>query len=104
MASRSARENRELPFSRLQVEGAAVHAVPHAARLPGAVREDVAQMAIAARAAHFRPCHAVGAVLDHLHGARDRFGKARPPRSRFKLRAAFEQWIAAASAAVGAIL
>ena len=85
----------------LEVESTAVHAEPHPARLSGTVWEDMAEMAVAASALHFRAHHAVGAILDHLHRAGSASVKPAIP-CRFNV--AGEERIAAAGATVRAVV
>jgi hypothetical protein len=54
----------------LQVERDAVHAPPLPAGLARTVVEDVAEMGVAARAAHLGADHPVRAVLDQFDGVR----------------------------------
>src|SRR5205085_7236179 len=87
----------------LDFERERVHAVaqPRRAR---AVREDVAQVRVAGRAAGLDPAHAVARV-DLLLDRALRRGReeARPPGARLELRLAREQLGAAGGAAVDAV-
>src|SRR5215212_7073185 len=91
-----------LPF--VEVEGTAVHAEAHPAGLPGTVREDVAEVAVASGASHFRACHAVRAIFDRLYGAGECLRETRPSGTRFELGVAGEERIAAAGAAVRTVV
>ena len=75
-----------------QVERNAVHAPPLPTSLPRTVVEDVAEVRVAARAAHLGADHPVRAVLDQFDGVRrDGLGEARPAGARVVLRAAIEE-------------
>ena len=63
-----------------QVERNAVHAPPLPTGLPRSVVEDVAEVRVAARAAHLCADHPVGTVLEELDGIRrEGLGETRPP-------------------------
>src|SRR6185437_5921417 len=83
---------------RLELQGGAVHAVAQAGGL-GAVREDMAEMAAAARAMDLGPLHQMSVVFARGHGAGDRLQETRPAGAAFKLRLRLVQRLAAAGAA-----
>src|SRR5215211_3129717 len=88
----------------LQVECDAVHAPPLPAGLLRPVVKDVAEVRVAACAAHLRADHPVRAVLDELDGIRrDRLGEARPAGARVVLRPAIKERVAAGGAVVEAL-
>src|SRR3954452_9779688 len=99
------RAGRRLRLLRLQVQRAAIDAVAHPACVAGAVVEDVAQVAAAARADDLRADHAVRAVLAQLDRLGDsRLGEARPARAALELRVGAEQLGAAAGALEHAVV
>src|SRR5215468_3584502 len=75
----------------------AVHAIAQTGRLR-AIVEDVAEMAAAAAAMHFRAPDAVGAVFRRADGVFERLVEARPPRTAFELGLGREQRQIAAGA------
>src|SRR6185312_1641431 len=83
---------------RLEFERGAVHAVAHARGL-GAVGEDVAEVAAAARAVDLGSLHQVGVVFARRHRSGDRLEEARPTRAALELRLRFIERLAAACAA-----
>src|SRR3954447_1670726 len=83
----------------------AVHAPPLSTGLPRTVVEDVAEVRVAACAAHLGTNHPVRAVLDELEGiGRDGLGEARPAGARVVLRTAIEEGVAAGGAVVEAVV
>src|SRR5262245_34900583 len=88
----------------LEVERAGVDAVAQARRA-GAVGEDVAEVAAAARTRHLRPHHPVGRVDLRVDAVeRGRLDEARPAGARVELRLGAEQLRPTAGAAVDARL
>src|SRR3712207_5951708 len=88
-----------------QLERNAVHAPPLPPSLLRTVVEYVAEVRVAARAAHLGADHPVGAILDKFDGiGRDRFGEAWPAGARVVLRAAVEESVAAGGAVVEAVI
>src|SRR3981189_470990 len=89
-------------LSRLQLQRRRIDAVAQAGRA-GAVLEHMAEMAVALRAQHLGPDHAVADVAFLVDMAlQRRLGKARPAAAGIELGVGFEQRLAAAGAGVGA--
>src|SRR6266480_6498793 len=87
---------------RLQLQRRRIDAVAQSGRA-GAVLEHVAEVAVALRAQHFGPDHAVADVALFVDMAVDRGGgKARPAAAGIELGVGFDQGLAAAGAGVGA--
>src|SRR5688572_21410198 len=83
---------------RLELERGAVDAVAQPVG-PRSVGKDVAEMALAARAQHFGPDHAVRGIAEFVdHPAFGGLGEARPARAAVELVLAFEQRLAASGA------
>src|SRR5215471_8683482 len=80
----------------------AIHAIAQAGRLR-AVVEDMAEMAAAATAMHFRASYAVGAVFRRADGVFERLVEARPAGPAFELGLGGEQRQVAAGAGKGAL-
>ena len=88
----------------LEVESTAVHAEPHPARLSGTVWEDMAEMAVAPSALHFRAHQRRRSDPRSSSLRRERLGETRPSRAGFKFGVAGEERIAAAGATVRAVV
>src|SRR6516165_10587802 len=86
---------------RMEHQRVAIHAIPQAGRLR-AVVEDMAEMAAAAAAMHFRTPYAVGAVFRRADGVFERLVEARPTGPAFELGLGGEQRQVAAGAGKGA--
>src|ERR1700704_4219101 len=87
---------------RLQLQRRRIDAVAQSGRA-GSVLEHMAEMAVALRAQHFGPDHAVADVALLVDVALRRGGgKARPAAAGIELGVGFEQRLAAAGAGVGA--
>src|SRR6478609_6529392 len=86
-----------------EVQRDRVHAVALAAGIAWAVVEDVAQVRVAAGAAHLRPHHAVRAVLAEFDRARQRLREAWPAATGVELRLAVEELVAARRAAIDTV-
>src|SRR6266478_2861237 len=87
---------------RLQLQRRRIDAVAQSGRA-GAVLEHVAEMAVALRAQHLGPEHAVADVALLVDMALDRgCGKARPAAAGIEFGVGFEQGLAAAGTGVGA--
>src|SRR5215207_8772390 len=87
--------------AQFQVESDAVHAPPLPPSLLRTVVEDVAEVRVAARAAHLGADHPVRAVLNELYGLRrDGFSEARPAGARVILCAAVEERVATSGAVI----
>src|SRR5215210_6465599 len=87
-----------------QIECDTVHAPPLPAGLLRPVVKDVAEVRVAACAAHLGARHPVRAVLDELDGIRrDRLGEARPAGARVVLSPAIKERVAAGGAVVEAL-
>src|SRR6266478_5376249 len=87
---------------RLQLQRRRIDAVAQSGRA-GAVLEHMPEMAVALRAQHFGPDHAVADVALLVDVAlQRRLGKARPAAAGIELGVGFEQRLSAAGAGVGA--
>src|SRR5450631_155755 len=101
-AGRNISSNEPAALFRLQFQGRRIDAVTQSGRA-GAVLEHVAEMAVALRAQHLGPEHAVADVALLVDMALDRgCGEARPAAAGIEFGVGFEQRLAAAGAGVGA--